>query len=458
MGGIVTISGSPDPIVNTPTTYTFDISTGAIGNTSICADDTETITLNVNPQSTLVYAGAAGLDNQESCDGTSIQEIRYTLGGGATDVTVNFQAGLGFTNYPGGTANVRVNDPRDPANSVVIYGTPNIGNTETQVFTYTIITVNPNTCLPEITLNGSISVLPEESLTHNALTLGGVANGALTQDVCYGAGVVAIELVVVGANTFATIDPPASLPSGVNFNFSPDADNMGGVVTISGSPDATINLPTTYTFDVTTGVAGNTSVCTDDTETITMTVNPQSSLTFTGANTLLLNQSVCFGGDIEDVNFVAGGGADDVILTVTAPPGAPALGWTTATNIRRDPLIPDSFILHGTATLAAPIAVPVTYSYQVETVNLYGCNPEIIIGGTITVFPTVTVTLPGNVTENDPLCFRGPGSIVLSPAAVSGGITSQQQQTRVEINNNFIIGEQITFTIAGIAMPSYTVQ
>ena len=74
------------------------------------------------------------------------------------------------------------------------------------------------------------------------------------------------------------------------------------------------------------------------------------------------------------------------------------------------------------------------------------------------VFPTVTVTLPGNVTENDPLCFRGPGSIVLSPAAVSGGITSQQQQTRVEINNNFIIGEQITFTIAGIAMPSYTVQ
>ena len=168
MGGIVTISGSPDATINVPTTYTFDVTTGAVGNTSICADDTETITINVNPQSSLVYSGGAGLDNQESCDGTSIQEIRYTLGGGATDVTVNFQAGLGFTNYPGAVGNVRVNDPGDPANSVVIYGTPSLGNTETQVFTYTITTDNPNTCLPEVTLNGSITVLPEESLTHNA--------------------------------------------------------------------------------------------------------------------------------------------------------------------------------------------------------------------------------------------------------------------------------------------------
>ena len=46
---------------------------------------------------------------------------------------------------------------------------------------------------------------------------------------------------MVGANTFATVDPPADLPSGVNFDFVPDADTMGGVLTISGSPDAIIN-------------------------------------------------------------------------------------------------------------------------------------------------------------------------------------------------------------------------
>ena len=67
----------------------------------------------------------------------------------------------------------------------------------------------------------------------------------MTQDVCYGADITPIEIVVVGANTFATVDPPADLPSGVNFDFVPDADTMGGVLTISGSPDAVINSPTT---------------------------------------------------------------------------------------------------------------------------------------------------------------------------------------------------------------------
>ena len=83
----------------------------------------------------------------------------------------------------------------------------------------------------------------------------------MTQDVCYGVDITPIEIVVVGVNTFATVDPPVDLPSGVNFDFVPDADTMGGVLTISGSPDAVINSPTTYTFTVSTGAVGNTSVC-----------------------------------------------------------------------------------------------------------------------------------------------------------------------------------------------------
>ena len=446
MGGIVTISGSPDAVINIPTTYTFDVTTGAVGNTSICADDTETITINVNPQSTLVYAGAAGLDNQESCDGTSIQEIRYTLGGGATDVTVNFQAGLGFTNYPGGTANVRVNDPGDPPNSVVIYGTPTIGNTETQVFTYTIETVNPNTCLPEVTLNGTISILPAESLTHNAAT------GALTQDVCYGADITPIEIVVVGANTFATVDPPADLPSGVNFDFVPDADTMGGVLTISGSPDAVINSPTTYTFTVSTGAVGNTSVCADDTEVITLNVNPQSSIAFTGANTLLLNQSVCGGTDIQEIQYTIGGGATDI--TVNFPAG---LGFTRAANVRvNDPSDPaNSVVIYGAPSV---VAAETTFPYTITTVNQFTCLPEITLGGTITVFPPIAYNnWAANHTVNDPLCDGDSGSIVVSPSAITGGITAQAQQTQIEIDNNSSVGNQITFDIQGETF-TYTVQ
>ena len=446
MGGIVTISGSPDAVINAPTTYTFDVTTGAIGNTSICVDDTETITINVNPQSSLVYSGGAGLDNQESCDGTSIQEIRYTLGGGATDVTVNFQAGLGFTNYPGGIANVRVNDPGDPANSVVIYGTPTLGNTETQVFTYTITTVNPNTCLPEVTLNGSITVLPEESLTHNAAT------GTLTQDVCYGADITPIEIVVVGANTFASVVTPANLPSGVNFDFVADADTMGGVLTISGSPDAVINTPTTYTFTVTTGAVGNTSVCADDTEVITLNVNPQSSIAFTGPNTLLLNQSVCGGNDIQEIQYTIGGGATDI--TVNFPAG---LGFTRAANVRvNDPSDPaNSVVIYGAPSV---VAAETTFPYTITTVNQFTCLPEVTLGGTLTVFPPISYNnFIANTTINDPLCDGDSGSIVVDPSAITGGVTAQAQQTQVEIDNNSSVGDQITFDIQGETF-TYTVQ
>ena len=452
MGGIVTISGSPDTTINVPTTYTFDVTTGAVGNTSVCADDTETITINVNPQSTLVYAGAAGLDNQESCDGTSIQEIRYTLGGGATDVTVNFQAGLGFTNYPGAVGNVRVNDPGDPANSVVIYGTPSLGNTETQVFTYTITTDNPNTCLPEVTLNGSITVLPEESLTHNALTLGGAVNGALTQDVCYGAGIEAIEIIVVGANTFASVVTPANLPSGVNFDFVADADTWGGVLTISGSPDAVINIPTIYTFTVTTGAVGNTSVCSDDTEVITLNVNPQSSIAFTGPNTLLLNQSVCGGTDIQEIQYTIGGGATDI--TVNFPAG---LGFTRAANVRvNDPSDPaNSVVIYGAPSV---VAAETTFPYTITTVNQFTCLPEVTLGGTLTVFPPISYNnFIANTTINDPLCDGDSGSIVVDPSAITGGVTAQAQQTQVEIDNNSSVGDQITFDIQGETF-TYTVQ
>ena len=442
MGGIVTISGSPDAVVNIPTTYTFDITTGAVGNTSICADNTETITINVNPQSSLVYSGVAGLDNQESCDGTTIQEIRYTMGGGATDVTVNFQAGLGFTR----AANVRVNDPGDPANSVVIYGTPILGNTETQVFTYSITTVNPNTCLPEITLNGSISVLPAESLTHNAAT------GTLTQDVCFGADITPIEIVVVGANTFATVDPPADLPSGVNFDFVPDADTMGGVLTISGSPDAIINSPTTYTFTVSTGAVGNTSVCADDTEVITLNVNPQSSIAFTGPNTLLLNQSVCGGNDIQEIQYTIGGGATDI--TVNFPAG---LGFTRAANVRvNDPSDPaNSVVIYGAPSV---VAAETTFPYTITTVNQFTCLPEVTLGGTLTVFPPISYNnFIANTTINDPLCDGDSGSIVVDPSAITGGVTAQAQQTQVEIDNNSSVGDQITFDIQGETF-TYTVQ
>ena len=62
---------------------------------------------------------------------------------------------------------------------------------------------------------------------------------------------------------FASMVTPARfLPLGMNFDFVEDAQNMGGTLTISGSPSAPIagNDPVDYSFVVTTDGA-DTSPC-----------------------------------------------------------------------------------------------------------------------------------------------------------------------------------------------------
>ena len=64
----------------------------------------------------MVYAGAdPAILNQTVCEGTLISDIEFRIGGGANNVAVTFDAGLGFTR----AGNVRVNDPSDANNSVI---------------------------------------------------------------------------------------------------------------------------------------------------------------------------------------------------------------------------------------------------------------------------------------------------------------------------------------------------
>ena len=116
-----------------------------------------------------------------------------------------------------------------------------------------------------------VTVRPDESLT--------VTSGAIAQQVCFGENITPIVISVVGENTFGSVANPATLPAGMNFTFVEDADNMGGIVTISGSPSAAIagNNPFTYSFVTTTGGV-NTSACADATQQIDITVVPPSSL------------------------------------------------------------------------------------------------------------------------------------------------------------------------------------
>ena len=163
---------------------------------------------------------------------------------------------------------------------------------------------------------------------------------------------------------------------------------MGGVLTISGSPSATIagNNPVTYTFTATTD-GPTTSQCAGTTQQINITVVPPSSLVYAGADPDVPNQTVCSGTPLEDIEFRIGGGARDVNVSGTL---FTLGGFTRAGNVvLNDPSNPQNSEIYGVAPV---VASTTTFTYEITTINQ--CNPgtnEISYAGVITVLPSETI-------------------------------------------------------------------
>ena len=110
-------------------------------------------------------------------------------------------------------------------------------------------------------------MIPEETIVHRA------ASGATTQIACVNQDITPIIFDVTGQDTYAKFVDPSLVPSGISLDFAPDQTNgNGGVASIIGSPDSS-NAARDYTFEITTGGGVNTSQCTDQTQSITITVN-----------------------------------------------------------------------------------------------------------------------------------------------------------------------------------------
>ena len=298
-------------------------------------------------------------------------------------------------------------------------------------FTYEITTVNQ--CNPgtnEISYAGVITVLPSETIVHRA------ASGATTQEVCINADITPIIYDVTGQDTYVSFVNPALVPSGILLDFAPNQINgNGGVLTISGRPDSS-NAPGDYTFEVTTGGV-NTSQCNNDIKEITITVNPLPTLVFSGADPSVINQTLCIEQSISPIQYTFGGSANNATIVSVTP-----AGFTL--NLDSDPNSND-FTITGVTPV---VANETTYIYTVRTENPNGCTPNIQLTGSITVFPPVEyVDWANNHTVNDPLCNDDPGSIVVDQAAVSGGFVAVKQQSRIQIDGNFVRGNTITINI-----------
>ena len=218
---VVTISGTPTAA------GTFNYTITSSGG---CGPVTQTGTITVTPNNTIVLSSAVGTDNQTICISTPLTNITYTTTG-ATGAT--------FASLPAGVTGAWA------GNTVTISGTPTASGTFNYVITLT------GGC-GTITKGGTIRVNP-----NNTITLASAA-GTDNQTICINTLLTNIRYNTTGA-TGATY---SGLPAGVSGAWA------GNVVTISGTPTAS------GTFNYVITLTGG---CGTITKNGTITVNPAAT-------------------------------------------------------------------------------------------------------------------------------------------------------------------------------------
>jgi gliding motility-associated-like protein len=134
-GNTVTISGTPVSTLNSP--YNFSIQT--TGNTCVVAQAIGKIT--VEPDHTIAFT--SGNATQSVCVNTPIDPIVYTIGGGATGVTItNLPPGIVYT-LAGNTLTISGSPTSTSGGPLFIYNIQTTGNSCVKANSVGQISVNP---------------------------------------------------------------------------------------------------------------------------------------------------------------------------------------------------------------------------------------------------------------------------------------------------------------------------
>ena len=343
-GTTLTISGTPSTTTGSP--FAYGITT--TGNTCAVATDSGTIT--VNPIHTIALTSAPNSTTQTICLTEAIAPITYTIGGGASAVTV--------TGLPAGVTATLV------GSILTISGTP--ASISGSPFNFTLVTTG-NSCLTA-TLNGSISVNPPATITITSLP------ATANQELCINSPIAPITyLVANGATNAALVPGSGSFPLGVTGIY----DSTTGIYTISGTPaEAGI-----FNFQINTS-GGCPSVPVQG----SIKVNPTATIALTSA-TATANQSICNGAALTPIFYTIGNGALGATLT-----GMPA-GITSSLS-------------SGVLTISGSSLLVGTYNYTVTTFG--GCSSASLTG-TLEIKPNVTIALTSAPsTAIQTLCVNDP--------------------------------------------------
>jgi len=362
------INGGPNQTVSTTgtnTSVTINVPTNVAGSfrytltevknsgSSVCVRP-KNVFVDVVVNANVALSLTSGSNAQSVCQNTAIGNITYTIGGGGDNATA--------TGLPAGVSGVF----SVATKTFVISGVPTTPGT----YNYTVTATG--SCLPS-DLTGTITVNPDASI---ALTS---ANSS--QTVCINTPVTSILYSITGGGTGGTV---SGLPAGVTGSYS------GGVFTISGSPTVT------GTFNYTVNTTGT---CVQKSETGTITINPDATLSLTSAPATP-NQSLCINTAVVDITYSIGGGGSGGTVT-----GLPA-GVTGVYSA-------------GVFTISGSPTVVGTYPFTVTTTGI--CVQKSLTG-TITVNPDAAIALTSAPqTSAQELCRNS--TLTAITYSISGGGT-----------------------------------
>lgn len=332
--------------------------------TNGCSGATQTGQITVNADSELMLSSANNV--QTICEGSPIDDIIYTLGGDATNVSISGAASSWMS--------VDVN-----AGIVSLSGSPTANITTTTVYDYSITTTG-GSCV-EKTLSGTVEVTPAPTITLSTTSV-----GSSSQTVCEGEAIqtITFDLADLGSSSNVVVK---NLPTGVNYNVT------GNTVTIAGTPTS-VNTFTAFNYAV--EVSSGINNCTN-TFNGTIQVQAQDEITIQpGINS---SGSYCVGDVVSPITYNFAGGTTGAVIEWTENgtiiSGNPS-GISTSINST-------SITISG--SLIANVSAQTEYAYTITSVNSGTCSSTTSVSGVLTLDPQpslVISSLSGQI--NQQLC------------------------------------------------------